>query len=283
MAARNAVATSQNYSLKNDRIRWGVVAVCLAAFAAIAIFADQITGGVPHSEDEVAYIFQGKTLAQNRLTVPTPANHRAFWTPFVVDYNGRRFGKYPPGWPALLSLGLRLNAPWLVNAGLGVLTLALIARLGRCFYRPQVGLGAAGLGLVTPGFLFLSGSFLSHPASLFWSTLALAALFCSPRRRQSIAAGVAGLALGAAFLTRPFAAVGIGAAVGGFLLTLIRRKELKWTVPALVWPGLAAAGDFAAAVLAGAHGRSPLSAPTGWSGPTTGPVLARTSAPTVTG
>ena len=56
----------------NARFGWGVALICLTAFVAIAILSAQIFEHVPHSEDEVAYIFQAKLYAQNRLTVPTP-------------------------------------------------------------------------------------------------------------------------------------------------------------------------------------------------------------------
>ena len=145
------------------KIWGGAVVICLAAFVAIAILSAQIFEHVPHSEDEVAYLFQAKVFAQNRVTVPTPPLEEAFWSPFVVDYQGWRFGKYQPGWPLLLSLGVRLNAPWLINAMLGTLTLVLIAWLGYGYYctrdKPELCLLpviAAGLGLITPGFLFLS-------------------------------------------------------------------------------------------------------------------------------
>lgn len=231
--------------------------ICLAAFMAITVLADRIFEHVPHSEDEVAYLFQARVLAQNRLTVPTPPNDQAFWTPFVVDYQGQRFGKYPPGWPLLLSLGVRLHAPWLINTLLATLTLALVARLGHGFYANRTGLWAAALGLVTPGFLFLSSSLLSHTASLFWSTLALLVVFylvtlaagrlprqdgkrsTQPARltaRPATGAIAAGLALGLVFITRPLAAVGIGLAVGIFLMILIIRRDLAWT--ALLWLAL---------------------------------------------
>ncbi|NJN97218.1 MAG: hypothetical protein HC875_25570 [Anaerolineales bacterium] len=132
-----------------------------------------------------------------------------------------------------------------------------------------IGLWAAGLGLVTPGFLFLSSSLLSHTASLFWVTVGLVGLFhltekpgawgvprllhasriTHQRRRPPggtppIFAILTGAALGAAFITRPFAGVGIGLAMGIFLLVLIRRGEIKGSV--LFW--LAVGGLPAAAL-----------------------------------
>ncbi|MEM7347758.1 MAG: hypothetical protein AAF485_26290, partial [Chloroflexota bacterium] len=223
--------------IRNISHTWGILGICLLAFIAIAVTTDQIFEHVPHSEDEVAYLFQAKVFAQNRLTAPTPPHRHAFWSPFVVDYQGHRFGKYPIGWPLLLNLGVRLGHPWLINAVLGCLTLALLGWLGRYLYTPKMGIGAAALGLLTPGFLFQSSSLLSHTASLFWVTIALVALASlapnSPAtlmrnsRSQHLLSAIIGAALGATFITRPFAAFGIGLAVGSFFMILVIRAEIK--------------------------------------------------------
>lgn len=287
------------HPLRRHPSLFGLIVIYLTAFTVIALLSAQVFEHLPHSEDEAAYLFQAKVFAQNQLAVPTPPLRQAFWSPFVVDYQELRFGKYPPSWPFLLSLGVRLGAPWLVNATLAATTLALIAWLGHCFCGREytslskpptpsvktaltlalsqrergllacsplpeglgvraVGLWAAGLGLVTPGFLFLSSSLLSHTASLFWSTLGLVGLFyltkkwcvvCEKNglrttyqcaacpwdapRQQWIYSILTGAALGADFITRPFAGVGMGLAVSLFLLALIWRGEIKWTI--LFW------------------------------------------------
>ena len=214
---------------------WSLGLICLAAFITTALLAHTIFEHVPHSEDETAYLFQAKVFAQNRVFAPTPANDSAFWTPFVVDYQGRRFGKYPPGWPLLFSLGVRLNAPWLVNSLLGAAALGLIGLLGRKLYGNLTGLLAAGLGLTAPGFLLLSGSMLSHPASLFWVSLALvgAVYWTGPRGR--LFALTSGLALGLAFITRPLAALSVGVLLGIFAVVLVVRKSIPLST--LLWLG----------------------------------------------
>ena len=216
--------------------RWAVIALCLLTFLIIAVMTDQIFEHVPHSEDEVAYVFQAKVLAQNRVTVPTPPNEAAFWSPFVVDYAGKRFGIKPPGWALLLNFGIRLGRPWLINAWLAIVTLSFVAQLGSRLYGPLIGLAAAGLGVVTPGFIFLSSSLLSHTASLFWSTLALFCLYrliTSPQGKPFYGL-ITGFSLGFAFITRPFTGLGIGVPLGVFLIVLILRRELRWTT--LLWP-----------------------------------------------
>lgn len=129
----NTVVSLQ--SLRRHVFTASLILICLTAFFTIALLSDRIFEHLPHSEDEAAYLFQAKVFAQNHLAAPTPPLRQAFWSPFVVDYQGQRFGKYPPGWPFLLSLGVRLGEPWLVNATLAAITLALIAWLGHCFCR----------------------------------------------------------------------------------------------------------------------------------------------------
>ncbi len=207
-----------------------ILLLCLFAFlitAAIAFFAFE---RLPHLEDEVAYLFQAKTMALGRLTVPSPAHPNAFWVPFVLDYQGRRFGKYPPGWPGVLALGERLGAAWLVNPLLAAAALYLVYRLGRTLYDEETGLLAAVLGLASPLFLVLGGSFLSHLACLVWLLLfSLWFLWTAQGRGRRFALG-AGLALGLAFLTRPLTAAAYALPFVLYsLVQIVRRRQAHWS------------------------------------------------------
>ncbi|MGM0375104.1 MAG: hypothetical protein ACQEQQ_11880, partial [Chloroflexota bacterium] len=82
----------------------------LLAIAAAALVGGRVFDRMAHLEDEFAYVWQAQAAARGDLTVPSPAFPDSFLVPFVVDYQGQRFGKYPPGWPALLSLGVRVGA-----------------------------------------------------------------------------------------------------------------------------------------------------------------------------
>jgi 4-amino-4-deoxy-L-arabinose transferase-like glycosyltransferase len=203
-----------------------ISAVTLLSTAAVAFFAFE---RLPHLEDEVAYLFQAKTLALGRLTVPSPAEPGSFWTPFVLDYRGQRFGKYPPGWPAVLALGELAHLPWLVNPILAAIALYLVYRLGRTLYDARTGLLAAVLGLVSPLFLVLSGSYLSHLASLVWLLLfSLWFVWAAQGRNCWFAAG-AGLALGMAFLTRSLTAIAYAAPFAVYsLVQIVRRRQRHW-------------------------------------------------------
>lgn len=206
-----------------------VLLVCALAFLATAAVAYFAFERLPHLEDEVAYLFQAKTLALGRLTVPSPAHPEAFWTPFVLDYRGQRFGKYPPGWPAALALGVVAGAPWLVNPLLAALSLYLVYRLGQTLYDERSGLLAAALGLLSPLFLVLSGSYLSHLASLVWLLLfSLWFVWTAQGRSRWFALG-AGLALGLAFLTRSLTAAAFAVPFIAYsLVQVARRQQAHW-------------------------------------------------------
>jgi 4-amino-4-deoxy-L-arabinose transferase-like glycosyltransferase len=215
-----------------------ILLICMLAFAATAIVSVCAFERLPHLEDEVAYLFQAKTMAQGRLTVPSPSRPEAFWIPFVLDHEGQRFGKYPPGWPAVLSPGALAGVPWVINPLLSALALYLVFRLGETLYDERVGLLAAVLGLTSPLFLVLGGSYLSHLASLVWLLLfSLWFAWMAQGRSRWFALG-AGLALGAAFLTRSLTAVAYAVPFVVYsVVQIVRRRQAHWPSYLLVVAG----------------------------------------------
>lgn len=204
-----------------------VCALTLVATAAVAYFAFE---RLPHLEDEVAYLFQAKTMAIGRLTVPSPSSPDSFWTPFVLDFQGQRFGKYPPGWPAVLSAGVLTRTPWLVNPLLAALAVYLVYRLGQTLYDGRTGLLAAVLALTSPLFLVLGGSYLSHLASLVWLLLfSLWFVWVAQGRGWPFALG-AGVALGMAFMTRSMTAMAYAVPFAAYsLVQIVQRRQPHWT------------------------------------------------------
>ncbi len=160
-------------------------------------------------------------MAGGALRQPSPEPARAYLVPFVVDHEGQRFGKYPPGWPAALSLGARFGAAWLVNPLLAGAAIWLTYRLGSKLLGGWLGLLASLLLLSSPMFLMLSGSLMSHTFSLVLGlafTLSWFELFLqSPgsrkdrRRWDPVLVALCGLSLGLLVLTRPWTAVALAA------------------------------------------------------------------------
>jgi 4-amino-4-deoxy-L-arabinose transferase-like glycosyltransferase len=187
-------------------------AVLAASWVALYVFE-----GLPHLEDEMATLWQAEIIADGEIYLESPPSPLSFLVPFVVDHDGRRFGKYPPGWPATLSLGVRAGAPWLVNPLLAGLSVWLVYRLGSKVRGRGVGLLSAALTASSPMFWMLSGSLMGHSQGLFLAlAFALAWLDLFPARGApsrglpgGLLIAVAGLSLGLLVLTRPLTAVGV--------------------------------------------------------------------------
>ncbi len=141
----------------------------LVAVAAAHLVADRVFEHMPHIEDEMAYVWQAQVLAGGKLTLPSPPDPKSILVPFVVDYDGRRFGKYPLGWPLVLAFGLLLHARDWINPILAGASVWLTYRLGKKLFDERVALCAALLTVTSPFVLLNSGSLLSHPWSLFLS------------------------------------------------------------------------------------------------------------------
>lgn len=213
-------------SLRADHL---ALALSLLAALAAYLVAGWVFERIPHLEDEFAFLWQAQAAAHGKLTLPSPPSPRHFLVPFVVDYEGQRFGKYPPGWPAMLGIGIRLGLADWVNPLLAALGVWLAYRLGKKVFNPLVGLLAAFLTLTSPFFLLNSGSLLSHPMGLFLSAaFAMAWLDAfgsyGEARVRTLALVTAALSMGLLALTRPLTAIGVALpfAVHGMVL-LVRR------------------------------------------------------------
>ena len=189
------------------------IALLISILAVLAAFlvTDRVFERMAHIEDEMAYAWQAQAISHGYLTLPSPPNPKSFLVPFVVDYNGQRFGKYPIGWPVILALGERLGIPYLINPILAGLGVWLTYQLGKRLFSETVALLAAGLTATSPFFLLNSGSLLNHPLGLVLTiifTLSWLDAFhnpgFSPRWLPALAAGAI---LGLLALTRPLTAV----------------------------------------------------------------------------
>jgi hypothetical protein len=202
------------------------IALSLLAIVVTAWISLHIFEGIAHLEDEFAYIWQAQVIARGELVTPSPPEPKSFLVPFVVDYHGLRFGKYPLGWPALLALGERLGLRWLVNPLLAGLGVWLTYRLGSKILGKTVGLLAAGLTLTSPFFLMNSGGLLSHPWGLVLSTAFVIAwldIWLGDSLPAWIPPLTAGLTLGMLVLSRPLTALAVAIPFGFMGLVVLLR------------------------------------------------------------
>ena len=188
------------------------VALSLAFGVVYALVARLALDAFPYSGDEYSTLLQAELFARGLLHVPAPA-HVAWLRVDHVVIDTLVRSKYPPGASALLAIGVRLGAPWLVAPIEGVVTLLVTWATTRA----ALGARPALIALVTLGlaplFLFDSASFYAHAPSIMFLAIAFAAVTSWTRRPRTALLVAAGIAIGAAFLCRPVDALLFGVAM----------------------------------------------------------------------
>ncbi len=224
-----------------DLYALAAVGLMFFAFVMSALISRTVFDRLPHLEDELAYLFQARIFARGDLVIATPDPNTAYWQPFVLDRGGLRFGKYPPGWPALLAVGVVVGQAWLVNAFFAALTVGLVYRLGREVFNPETGLIAALLTAFSPMALLLNATLMAHTSALFWAVLFMYGywrLQLERGTRHLLWGALAGAALGMLVINRPLTAVAIAAPFVLWsvvrLAVSLRGQQLRSTLVPLV-------------------------------------------------
>jgi 4-amino-4-deoxy-L-arabinose transferase-like glycosyltransferase len=189
-----------------------IAILCLASFLLAITIAWAVFEAMPHLEDELANLYQAKVFASGRFIAQTPDHSKSFSVPFTIDMDGRRFSKYPPGYSLALASGVWIGQPWLVNALAAALGILGVYLLGLDLFDSHTGLLAAALGVISPMYVILSGTLLSHPTTLTALVFFAWALLRARRPDEPRAAAysvAAGVLLGWAAITRPLTALGM--------------------------------------------------------------------------
>lgn len=199
-----------------------VAGIALVAICLCRILQFRWLGDVPHVMDEVVYDYQARTFALFRIKNPVALPTAAFNYWFVED-RGARYGTFPPGWPAVLSLGHLVDAAAWVNPLLHGATVPVVARLAARSYGSSSSVFAAALYAFCPQAVLLAASRMSHTLVALLVALTLLALYDHlgerPRPRAAV---LGGLSLGLTCATRPFDGALLGALV---LVTLAPRAR----------------------------------------------------------
>jgi len=215
----------------------GKIALLLSVVMVLVSYwiSANIFESIPHIEDEIAYVWQARVISEGNLVIASPPCPKCFLVPFVVDYNGIRFGKYPPGWPAVLAIGIQLGMKAWVNPILAGFSLWLLFLLVKKVVNENAALIACGLMLTSPFVLMNSGNLLSHIWSL-WLTLVFIHgwldLFSStsdPRVPRWLKIIVSSFALGLLALTRPLTmlAIAFPFIIHGIIILIKKDRRQK--------------------------------------------------------
>jgi len=192
---------------------------------------------IPHVEDSIDQVFQGRIFASGRITMPVGLNDYFFSFTQIINDGAKMYAQYPFGHSILLALGTLVHAEWLVNPLLGSAEIVVLYFLGKETYNETTGRIAALLGVASPFLIFMSSEYMNHASSLLFLSLFLLFFFRTvrplrkPQSKSSFADPLlSGLSLAMALNIRPLSALAVSAPVaayGTYLLFKSRWKTLS--------------------------------------------------------
>jgi hypothetical protein len=191
-----------------SRFAWPV-GLAILAFSLVAVLQLAVFRGDTITSDENSYLFQARLFAIGRTWTATPPERNLLQFPSsMINLTHRRwFSRYTAGHPLALVPGVLAGLPALVPLVFSAGSVVLIFLLARRFYDEPTARVAGALTALSPFFLSMHATLLSHTTSLF--CLAVFALACA-RALESRHVGwgiLAGASLGYLFNTRPYTAV----------------------------------------------------------------------------
>jgi len=198
------------------------------------------------SSDENSYLFQAHCFAEGRISRPYPEPFaRAFASYMIIlDREHGWLSRYPPGHPLWLTPGIWLGEPRLMvflAAGLSILLLAVAAK--QISVSPWAAIVPI---LISPYFISMYGTMLSHTSGFLYVSALLAAYLAWKRTRLRRYAALAGLAWSLLFLNRTFAAALVAVPLGlDALVTGARLRDRRALAGVLLLAGASASGVFA--------------------------------------
>lgn len=194
-----------------DRFAWilAAFAVALAALLNLTVYER-----APHVPDEIVYLLHARYLAAGELWLNPPPVPAAFDLDLMLLDQGKWYCPVPPGWPAVLALGVRAGVPWLVNPLLGGASV-LAAYL---LFRELFDLRTARVGVLllatSPWLAFLDMSFMTHSLTLACGLLGALGVARSRRTGSLGWVVAAGVATGVIALIRPLDGLLVAGALG---------------------------------------------------------------------
>jgi len=208
---------------------------------------------IPHVQDSIGQVFQGRIFASGRITLPARLDDFFAGYLQIINDGSRMYSQYPFGHSLLLALGTLVHAEWLVNPLLGSAEILVLYFLGKELYDEGIGRIAALLGVASPFLLFMSSEYMNHASGLLFLSLFLLFFFRTIRplrgrqARSSLADPLlSGLALAMALNIRPLSALAVSLPIAGYGSYLLFKSRWRM-LPAfalLLAPVLLGVGAF---------------------------------------
>ena len=211
--------------IRNIRTRTFMIGVSIGCVLICGSISWHLFDGIPGFIDSCSYMFQARLFAHGMLFAPLPPETQFFEVGNTI-LSEKWYTVYPPGYPAILALGVLFRITWLVNPILGGLTIVCIFLLAKELYGDNTAKLSVVLACACSFFLFMSSEFASHTSTLLFITVAfLSFVRMIKNKRPLFSAVVCGTALGIALLCRPYTTAWICVLMG--IATIIKWKEVS--------------------------------------------------------
>lgn len=214
-----------------------LAALCSFAFGLSCLYLWHYLRGGPRIIDATSYWLEARSIASGSFSLNVPDPTASFRGRFLLARaDGHELGViFPPGYPLLLALGMRLGAPLVIGPLLAAALVAATYHLATALCPDRrVAWVAAGLSAVSAALRYHTADTMSHGLSALLSCLALGLAL---RPRLSWAPLCCGLCLGWLVATRPVSAA---VAMTLCLFSLRHAGPRAWLIALLgMLPGLA--------------------------------------------
>jgi hypothetical protein len=204
--ARKVFMWAENALLKSRRRS---ILFILTIFTGVTVWVGAVAlDQFPNSADEYAYLFQAEDMSQGKFWSAAHELPEFFEFHHLLQKDGKWIGRFPPGYPLVLSVGYILHLPpFLINVVLGLLFLFFFYRFAKEVYNERIAMWALIIMAFTGFFIFNAASFFSHVMSGLFSLLCVWMLYRYFGTQRIMAGFLAGLFLGMVVITRYYTAM----------------------------------------------------------------------------
>lgn len=203
----------------------GLLAVAVLLPLAVAWF---VLERHPLLIDEGVQVLQARTYASGHLSDPLPAAPEFTAVMHEAEHAGRRFGQFPPGWPALMAPFALLRAEWLAGPLVALLVAVLLrALLQRIEPDPRSRTLALAVLVLAPFTWFMGGSHMNHglaTAGILLGVLGAVRVLEATAERTALWGLACGAGFGLAVATRPLDGAAFAAPAALVLLAAFARR-----------------------------------------------------------
>jgi hypothetical protein len=209
--------------------RLATTALALVVFGLVMVVRVYVLRHSVITDDENVYHFQAQLLASGRLYADSPPEPiRPFFDNQFVVNNGRWYGVYFLGHPAILAAFMKVGLVEWAGAVEAALTLLLAVGIARRVFGNRAALLSGILLAVSPFFIFVSATHLSQPTSmLFLALFVYASLRIEDAPQETRWWVVAAATLVGAVFTRPQSGVLLSLPFWARIAYLVIRGEIR--------------------------------------------------------